>query len=237
MYPNLERTEPYHATVKNFARPSFALLAGVLLTSTLVACSSRIPSEALRRKGAQAVSIHDWSAAIEWYGELVTRDQTDWRSQAALGRAALEAGDLATARRALEIASTLRPQDGSIARDLADTLEQQEAWDDLFAYLRDRAITTSDATDWLRLARVAIEADDPDTARESLRTALAVDAGDTVDTYIQAARLAIRLGDERDAFNALSLAWDLDPNNDDVRAALRDLGVVPGPTMRLTTGE
>ncbi|MDP7070758.1 MAG: tetratricopeptide repeat protein [Phycisphaerales bacterium] len=221
----------------NVHHQSTLILAALLLGSTMVGCSTRVPSEALRRKGDLALSIADWPAAAESYAELTRRDPTDWKSQANLGRAALEAGDLNTARQAFEIAAALRPADNAIARDLADTLEQQEAWDDLFAYLRDRANTTSTAEDWLRLARVAIEADDPDTARESIRTALAVDAGTSVGPYLRAARLARRLGDEQDAFRALALAWDIAPHDPDVGNALRDLGVVPGPTMRLTTGE
>ncbi len=220
----------------NVRRQSTVVLAGLLLSSALVACSTTVPSHALRRNGERATSIHDWPAAIEWYGQLVERDQTDWRSQAALGHAALEAGDLATARRALEIASALRPADSTIAANLADTLEQQEAWNDLFAYLHDRATTTSTAQDWLRLARVAVEADDPDTARQAIRTALAVDAGQDVRPYLQAARLSLRLGERQEAIRALSLAWDVDPADPDVRAALLDLGIVPGPTLHLTTG-
>ena len=216
---------------------SIIVLSGLLLGASLTACSNRIPTTALRQKGELAVSINDWPAAVEWYGELADRDQTDWKAQAALGHAALEAGDLSTARRALEIASTLRPSNVDIARDLADTLEQQEAWDDLFAYLQDRATTTSTSDDWLRLARVAIEADDPDTARQAIRTAIAVDGGTTVSPYLRAARLARRLGDDQDAFRALALAWQLDPQDVDVQNALRDIGVVPGPTMRLTQGQ
>jgi tetratricopeptide (TPR) repeat protein len=216
---------------------SIIVFAGLLLGISLTACSNRIPSTALRLKGERAVSINDWPAAVHWYGQLADRDQTDWRAQAALGHAALETGDLPTARRTLEIASALKPANADVARDLADTLELQESWDDLFAYLHDRANTTSSANDWLRLARVALEADDPDTAREAIRTAIAVDGGATVAPYLRAARLARRLGDDDDAFHALSLAWQLDPNDEDVQAALRDIGVVPGPTMRLTQGQ
>lgn len=221
----------------NTHNTSIVVLAGLLAGAALTACSNHIPSHALRLKGERAVSINDWPAAATWYGQLVERDQTDWRAQAALGHAALEAGDLSTARRSLEIASALKPANAEIARDLADTLELQEAWDDLFAYLQDRANTTSSAEDWLRLARVAIEADDPDTAREAIRTGIAVDGNASVGPYLRAARLARRLGDDDDAFRALSLAWQLDPNDEDVRAALRDIGVVPGPTMRLTQGQ
>lgn len=225
------------AIVKNFQTTGITLIAACLLGGSLTACSNHIPSPALRQKGEQAMMIHDWPAAANWYGQLVERDQTDWRAQAALGRAALESGDLRRARQALEIAAALRPADDAIARDLADTLEQQEAWDDLFAYLGDRANTTSSSSDWLRLGRVAIEADDPDTARVAIRTAIAVDGGTDVESYLQAARLSRRLGDEQDAFQSLSLAWNIDPSDPDVRTALLDLGVVPGPTMRLSTGQ
>ena len=207
----------------NLLHPLSIVLAGLLLGSSLIACSSHVPNHALRRNGERATSIADWPTAVESYGQLVEREPTDWRSQAALGHAALEAGDLTRARSALEIASTLQPANAMIAHDLADTLEQQEAWDDLFAYLRDRANTTS-------------EADDPDTAREALRTALAVDADEDVKPYLQAARLAVRLGEKEEAFRALSLAWQMNPNDPEVRAALLDIGVVPGPTMRMTTG-
>lgn len=211
---------------------SCTLIMACVAMMILPACSNTIPKEALRRKGDQAAMINDWPTAAEWYAQVADRDPTSWRAQYALGHASLEAGDLSTARRALEIASALKPQSNAVARDLADTMEQQEAWDDLFAYLRDRATSTSTANDWLRLARAGVEADDPDTAREALRTAMAVDAGTTVQPYLRAAAIARRLGDDRDAYRALVLAWEIDPGDTDVNAALRDLGVVPGPTMR-----
>jgi Flp pilus assembly protein TadD len=63
-----------------------------------------------------------------------------------------------------------------------------------------------------------------------------VDADEDVKPYLQAARLAVRLGEKEEAFRALSLAWQMNPNDPEVRAALLDIGVVPGPTMRMTTG-
>lgn len=206
--------------------------ACLLASSMLAGCSQQISKQTLRTRGDHAMFVEHWTVAMDNYTELTDRDPTDWSAQANLGHAALEAGDLATARRSLEIASTLRPTDAAIARDLADTMQQQQAWDDLFAYLRDRAMSTSTSADWLRLARVAIEADDPDTAREAVRTALAVDADQSVGPYLMAARMLRRLGDDDEAQRTLALAWRIDPKNEDVRAALRDMGVVPGPTMR-----
>ncbi len=217
----------------NYLTASLKGTFACLLASALLAgCSTHVSKETLRKRGDQAMFVEHWDVAIVNYTELTDRDPTDWSAQAKLGRSALATGDLSTARRALEIAAALRPTDDRIANDLADTMQQQLAWDDLFAYLRDRATSTSTSTDWLRLARVAIEADDPDTARQAVRTALAVDADDDVAPYLMAARLLRQLGDDDEAQRTLALAWRIDPRDEDVLAALRDMGVVPGPTMR-----
>ena len=218
--------------VNHLRTPLMRIYVCLLASVMLAGCSGQVSKETLRKRGDQAMFVEQWDVAIVNYTELTDRDPTNWTAQANLGRSALAIGDLNTARRALEIAAALRPADPAIANDLADTMEQQQAWDDLFAYLRDRAMSTSTSTDWLRLARAAIEADDPDTAREALRTALAVDADASVEPYLMAARLLRQLGDEEEAQRTLALAWRINPKNEDVNAALRDMGVVPGPTMR-----
>lgn len=169
--------------------------------------------------------------AIELYGTLVERDPTRWYDQFALGRAALKAGDLSTARMALEIASTLRPEDRRIAEDLASVLYQMDARDDLFRLLRDRAQTTQDPEDWMLVARYAMDCDDPDTARLAVRIAVALDDDGSAAPYLLAAQIARQLGEEDDARRALIIAWHADPENEQVNMMLRDMGIVPGPTL------
>lgn len=190
----------------------------------------------MRAEAQKDMEFGRHAQAMELYAELVERDPTRWYDQFALGRAAMEAGDLGRARMALEIASTLRPQDRRIAEDLASVLYQLDARDDLFRLLRDRAQTTQLPDDWMLVARYAMDCDDPDTARLAVRIAIALDEEDSSAPYLLAAQIARQLGEEDDARRALIIAWHADPDDEQVNTMLRDMGVVPGPTLQVPPG-
>lgn len=217
----------------------------VVLISLLVglaACEAqpKRSATAIRKDADQHMHLGQPAEAQELYAVLVERDPTRWYDQYALGRAAMETGNLAQARMALEVASTLRPADHRIAVDLASVLYQLDARDDLFRYLRDRAQTTQTPEDWLQLARYAMDCDDPDTARLAVRIGVAIDEGNSAKPYLLASQIARQLGEEDDARRALILAWRAEPENEQVNAQLRDMGIVPGPTLEVPparTGE
>ena len=202
---------------------------------TLGACDGQAKRSAPAMRADAALHMeHGRPAEAQvLYRELVDRDPTRWYDQYALGRAAMTAGDLGQARMALEVASTLRPDDHRIAVDLASVLYQMDARDDLFRYLRDRAQTTQTPADWLQLARYAMDCDDPDTARLAVRIGIAIDEGESSAPYVLAAQIARQLGEEYDARRALILAWHADPEDEQVDTLLRDMGIVPGPTLEV----
>ena len=204
----------------------------------LIACDAqpKRSSTAIRKDAEQYMEFGNPAEAQVLFAVLVERDPTRWYDQFALGRAAMENGDLGQARMALEVASTLRPADHRIAVDLASVLYQLEARDDLFRYLRDRAQTTQIPKDWLQLARYAMDCDDPDTARLSVRIGIALDEGESATPYLLAAQIARQLGEDADARRALVLAWRADPENEQVNTLLRDMGIVPGPTLEVPPG-
>jgi tetratricopeptide (TPR) repeat protein len=212
----------------------------VVLISLLVLIACDAPpkrsSTAIRKDAEKYMEFGNPAEAQVLLAELVDRDPTRWYDQFALGRAAMENGDLGQARMALEVASTLRPADHRIAVDLASVLYQLEARDDLFRYLRDRAQTTQTPKDWLQLARYAMDCDDPDTARLSVRIGIALDEGESATPYLLAAQIARQLGEDADAKRALVLAWRADPENEQVNTLLRDMGIVPGPTLEVPPG-
>ena len=203
-------------------------LAGSL---SLTACSQRVPAESLRERASFAAWIGNWPDAQLDYSELVDRYPDHWNYQYNLGRAALNNGDLDTARRSLEIAETLRPQDREVATHLAETMYRQDDRDALFTFLKDRAESTQQSEDWLLVARYSLDLDDPDMARLAVQEALVLDISDSPEPYIAAAELAERLGDIDGALQSLKIAWTLDPENNRVHAMIRGLGEVPGPTM------
>ena len=174
-----------------------------------------------------------YDEARELYAELVQRNPAWWTDQYALGRAAMDSGHLGQARMALEVAGTLRPQDARIAADLASVLYQLDARDDLFRMLRDRAQSMQTTDAWLLLARYAMDCDDPDTARLAVRIGIALDERKAAEPYLLAAQIARQLNEEDDARRALILAWRADPDNEQVNVLLRDMGIVPGPTLAL----
>ncbi|MCH2137124.1 MAG: hypothetical protein MK101_11190 [Phycisphaerales bacterium] len=200
----------------------------------VVGCTpAKRSAPSIRAEATKDVEFGRYEKAVELYAQLVERDPTRWYDQYALGRAAMLADDLSTARMALEIASTLRPADRRIAEDLASVLYRMDARDDLFRLLRDRAQTTQAPEDWMLVARYAMDCDDPDTARLAVRIAIALDDDGSAAPYLLAAQIARQLGEEEDARRALIIAWHADPENEQVNTMLRDMGVVPGPTLRV----
>lgn len=213
-----------------------AMVLILLLGLTACDAQAKRSATAIRKDAEKHMEFGRPADAQMLFAELVERDPTRWYDQYSLGRAAMESDDLSQARMALEVASTLRPADQRIAVDLASVLFQLDARDDLIRYLRDRAQTTQTPEDWLQLARYAWDCDDPDTARLSVRIGIALDEGETATPYLLAAQIARQLGEDADARRALVLAWRADPENEQVNTLLRDMGIVPGPTLQVPPG-
>jgi tetratricopeptide (TPR) repeat protein len=214
--------------------PAMRCVLAVVFALLIFGCTpAKRSAPSMRAEAQKDMEFSRYDEAVELYGELVDRDPTRWYDQFALGRAAMAAGDLGKARMALEIASTLRPRDGRITEDLASVLYRLDARDELFRLLKDRAQTTQMPTDWLLLARYAMDCDDPDTARLAVRIGIALDDDGSAAPYLLAAQIARQLGEESDARRALIIAWHEDPENEQVNAMLRDMGIVPGPTLAI----
>jgi Flp pilus assembly protein TadD len=207
-------------------------LLALFLAMVLTGCShKRVPYATLREQAHFAFWVGNWPQAQAGYAELTERSADNWTFQYKLGTAALHNDDLDTARQALAIAETLRPQDRTIAVNLAETMYRQNDQDALFTFLVDRAESTQAADDWLLLATYSLDLEDPDMARLAVQQALMLDNSESAQPYVVAAKLSQRLGDIDAALRSLKIAWTLEPDNSEVHAMIRGLGEVPGPTM------
>jgi tetratricopeptide (TPR) repeat protein len=204
--------------------------------ATLAACTTPRPPDAIRARGDLEFKRGNYAAAAEEYGELAERYPGDWRAQHRLGLSLMETGDLAGARRALEIAHTRQPGDVDVADALAEVMFRQEDEQPLFAFLRERAEATQSVHAYRRLARYAMEMGDPDSARRALDTAILIDGGQTIEPYLDAADFAERLGEMDVALRRLRQAYGINPHDRRVRDRLAALGEVPGPTLALPPG-
>jgi tetratricopeptide (TPR) repeat protein len=120
-----------------------------------------------------------------------------------------------------------------VADALAEAMYAQEDYNRLFSFLRERAEATKTAQAYLRLARFAMDTNDADTARWAYDQAIEVDAGASVEPYVQAAAFHERVGDIEGAVRRLRQAYGIDPYDPRVSERLRALGEIPGPTIAL----
>ena len=218
------------------ARSSWMML-GVLCSALVSGCTSGPrPIEEIRMSGEHRYKYADYDGARDEFAEIVSRYPGDWHAQYMLGLSMLKTNELSAARRALETASTHKPESQEVADALAETLFMQKDEARLFAFLRDRAAKTQSVTAHLALAKYAIELNDPDSARTAVDTAIQLDDGVSTEPYLEAARLAERLGQMEEAVRRLRQAYGVNPADPRVQERLVALGETMGDLAPLPPG-
>jgi len=214
-----------------------AVACGLLLAgaSILAGCATARPVDDLRADGDRHFDREEYAAADPLYREIVDRYPGDWRANLQLGLVSLELGRYDEARTLLKTAGDLRPQNDEVADARAEAMYRQGDFEALFAYLQGRASTRQTVRDWLRLAKYAALAQDPDSARIAVDTAIEIDDAASAAPYLAAADLAEQLGDLDTELRRLRQAWGIEPT-DELAARLEALGEVPGPTLSLPPG-
>ena len=196
-------------------------------------CQMQRPVEKIRDRADFLYQQERYAEAAGEYAEITARYPGDWRAQHRLGLTMLELNNLTAARRALETAHTLRPGDHDVSDALAEVMFRQDDAQHLYAFLRQRAEATRSVAAYRQLAHYSLEMGDPDSAKTAIRTAIRIDGGQTVEPYLDAARLAEHLGDMDEAVRRLRQALYINPRHEVVKSRLRALGEIPGPTLAL----
>ncbi len=215
------------------------LAAAALAVAASVGCQTTEPppsANALRTRGAFYVENEQYDLAFEEYRQLADRFPGDADAQQNLGIAALEINRLDEARRALEIAHVLDPENIDTADALAEVLLRQNDDDRLYVFLREQAESAQTTYAYLRWSNYARRLGDADTARLAIETAIELDDTNAVEPYHHAAALAIQVQDRARAWRRLRQAYGLDPRNPDTIAMIRQIGEIPGPSIALPPG-
>ncbi len=213
-----------------------AVLMPVLVVALVqVGCGAR-PIESVRARADFQFDHEQYPAAATEYAEIVDRNPGDWQAQYRLGLCELELGNAHQARMALEIAFANRPDNREVVDALAEVMYRQPDEKALFELLINRAQTRQTVYAWMRLARYAAESGDADTALTGFETAIELDAGKSVEPYVQTAVFSRQIGDLDAALRRLRQAYTIDPEDPRVDKQLRELGEVPGPTLGLPPG-
>ncbi|MCA9291580.1 MAG: tetratricopeptide repeat protein [Phycisphaerales bacterium] len=212
------------------------LFAATMIVLLLVTGCGQRSAQAMRRVGDDFLETRNYDRALIEYEQIIDRYPGDWDAQYKVGLCCLQTQRPNDARRALEIAHTLRPGDHRITDALCDAMYQQGDEPRLFTFVKTQAETSQDPADWLRFANYARLMGDPDSARTAIGTAIELDGGVSVDPYLHAAALAMQVGERDVAVRRLRQAYGINPYDERVRTRLRELGEIPGPSIALPPG-
>lgn len=213
-------------------------MAGIIISVVAgsTGCEGPRPIETSRSLGEWNFEYGRYDEAAFYYGEILSRFPGDADAQYHYGLSQAQLGDLNAARRALEAASKLRPNDDAVTFALADVLARQNDVTQLYQLLRDRAATTGSATAWIVMSRYALELGDPDTARTAALNAIEVGGDTSAEPYYQAALVAEQIGETDEAVRRLRQGYGINPADQRIRTMLVEYGEVLGPTLALPPG-
>ncbi len=214
---------------------SLLVLPVLVVGLTQAGCGMR-PIESVRTSADFQYQQQEYQQAAIEYAEIADRAPGDWQAQYRLGLCELELGNADRARTALEIAHARQPANADVVDAMAEAMFRQRDEQALFDLLTDRAETERTVRAWLRLGRYSAELGDADTALTAFETAIELDAGRSVDPYVQTALFSQKIGDLDGALYRLRQAYRINPDDPLVDQRLRDLGEVPGPTLGLPPG-
>jgi Flp pilus assembly protein TadD len=241
---------PYHGDpirmIQPLELPSMPMPLRLLRSASAFACACAVfmlpsgcktrPVESVRESGEFALKYGNYEKAASEYGEIVERHPGDWDAQYQLGMVSLKLERWDDARRALEQANALRPNDNIVADGLAEAMFRQEDKNQLYAFLRERAQATQSVRVYLQLSRYALAMGDADSASTAAETAILIDDGLSTDPYLQAYAVAERIGDMDAGVRRLRQAYGINPEDRRVIQLLDDLGEIRGPTLALPPG-
>ena len=173
-------------------------------------------------------------------GMLLVNNPGSWGAQYAYGRAMVCLGDLKEGRHALEIAVARHPNDLDVVFALADCMERQKDIPQIYLLLRNTGAEMRSPEAYCRLATIAEQVNDLDSAKQALDSAIEFDQGfdiaKSTEPYYRMAMLQAKIGNQAEALRRLRQAYGVNPQDPRVRAELEKRGQVLGPTLGLPRG-
>ncbi|MBX2852621.1 MAG: hypothetical protein KTR15_12855 [Phycisphaeraceae bacterium] len=184
----------------------------------------------------KAMDAGDYHTAEQKLIGVVDNDPSDWEGHYLLGLAYLGQGRPVEAQSQLELALAVKDRSATqtpkILDALARSLEQQQLYDQLYAFLDAQIERYEGWEDYARKARFLAKANDIDGAVLAYRQAAYFSRNETEAIYIELAEFYEGLGDYPKAVQALKWAYYINDENPSIPDRFRKLGVVPGPTLK-----
>ncbi|MEO0477446.1 MAG: tetratricopeptide repeat protein [Planctomycetota bacterium] len=187
-------------------------------------------------KAEKAIEAGNYAEAEQRLNKVLYNDPQDWGGRYLMGLTYLETNRPVEAQSQLELALAVRDRSESetpkILDALARSLEQQELYDQLYAFLDAQIERYEGWEDYARKARFLAKANDIDGAALAYRQAAFFSRNKTEDIYLELATFYEGIGDYDKAIQALKWAYYINDENPETPDRFRKLGVVPGPTLK-----
>lgn len=212
-----------------------SVLLGVLICLPLVLAAGCTTARNLREEGVLAMNRGQNELALEKITQAAEKDPSSAFTQYELGRAYLALDRNLEAQYALEKAHALRPDDKAFTPDvldaLAESLFRQDRRPNLLGFLDRQVATYGTTRDYLRQGKYLALAGDPDAARLAFRKGAYFADRHDPSPYLAIADFYLSIGDQPNAVTSLRYANYVAQGNLEVASRLRQIGIVPGPTI------
>ena len=135
------------------------------------------------------------------------------------------------------LAGDLEPDNDLYVESLAQALVDANEFEEAYELLRWRTEQPGLSSDYIRLGRFTLKMGDADEAETALRTAARIDGGRTIEPHLALAEFYRSIGDSESELLRLKMALFVDLTNEQVNTRLRELALIPGPTLAIIPEE
>lgn len=224
--------------MRTFGRVMLAGMAFSMMAAGLWSCGSQRALSMVRASGNEAYYEGRYEDAEREYQEVVDRRPQDARARYDLARTQMVLVRPTPARENMIVATHLDPYNDAYLDLLSEALLEAGSEADLRVFLERQS--NDMVRRWqneVRRGRYLARLGDADEAERALKRAATLNAGQDAEPQIALAELYGTIGNQEEQVRRLRMALGADPHSSKARAALRELDIVPGPTLALTPEE
>jgi tetratricopeptide (TPR) repeat protein len=219
-----------------------SVLAGALAAWMLVGCSDVLTySDDARVQGMKLYDEHNYADAAGAFRDAIRQNPRVYSNYYSLGQCYDQMGkwheSIAAYRSGWDVclADLMGKKDthyqGLFVDGLSNAIAQSDTRDQETDAAVDRAKDRQSANDYLLLAKIYVYRSDADSAIDAFGRAASIDPN-RFDIAKEYGLYLVKLGQGRRAEVPLRNAYALNSNDADVNAALRQIGIVPGPSLK-----
>lgn len=204
---------------------------GVGFAAVLAGCQR--PISMVRADANHHYFNGDYAQAQPLYEEVVERSAADAQGHYELGRNLLALGRATEAREQMILAYNLEPDNETYFEGMAEAYAAAGDEEALFNALEHQIHDRGGVEDYIRFGRYAQRLGHADEAERALLGAAEIDGGTTPEPQEALAEFYRSIGDTENEIRRLRMVLWFDRDDAEVKARLRELGEIPGPTFVL----